>query len=410
MSVKRNFSVLAIFELRRVDGYSRLLAVAALLVASACTPSAARNPSTPVAAARPSAPELVQVPRTIIGPETTTDIPELYERSTRDGQAHKFAEAARGFERAYSLDPDGPLAASSLFECAEMLDLDGAHDAALSRYEQVVRRFPEHELTREAAIRALRLLTFLERYQRAGELASWVLEKFPRLPPIDRIVALSSRALERDAAGDSDRAEYFVEKGREIVEGERLDAAGRLPTELAELYYALGEARRLRAERIRFVPVPSNFGAVLEQRCQLLLDAQSAYSDAMRAYDAHWSAMAGFRVGELYQRLHADLMVVTPPKSADTVPRRQLFEGAMRLRYAILLEKANAMMDHTLLMAARTGEQSSWVKRSADARDAIARAMAEEAAALARLPYSREELQAALDSFSAARSSGSAKP
>jgi hypothetical protein len=123
----------------------------------------------------------------------------------------------------------------------------------------------------------------------------------------------------------------------------------------------------------------------------------------MRAYDAHWSAMAGFRVGELYQRLHADLMAVTPPKTADTERRRQLFEGAMRLRYAILLDKAKAMMDHTLLMASRTGEQSSWVERSVAARDAIARAMDAEKIALSRLPYTREQLQAALDSFTAGR-------
>jgi len=103
-------------------------------------------------------------------------------------------------------------------------------------------------------------------------------------------------------------------------------------------------------ERIRFAPVPSDFAAVLEQRCQLLLDAQSAYSDAMRAYDAHWSAMAGFRVGELYQKLHEELMQVPAPKSADSAGKRQLFEGAMRLRYSILLDKAKAMMDHTVAM------------------------------------------------------------
>ena len=86
------------------------------------------------------------------------------------------------------------------------------------------------------------------------------------------------------------------------------------------MYFALGELRRMRAERIHFVPVPENFGAALEQRCQLLLDSQSAYSDAMRAYDSHWSAMAGYRVGELYQKLHEELMQVPAPKAADTVP------------------------------------------------------------------------------------------
>ena len=44
----------------------------------------------------------------------------------------------------------------------------------------------------------------------------------------------------------------------------------------------------------------------------------------------------------------------------------------MRLRYSILLDKAKSMMDHPVAMADRTGEQSPWVLRSRQARDASA--------------------------------------
>jgi hypothetical protein len=155
--------------------------------------------------------------------------------------------------------------------------------------------------------------------------------------------------------------------------------------------------------------VPENFAAALEQRCQLLLDAQGAYSDAMRAYDAHWSAMAGYRVGELYQKLHEEMMQVPPPKSANSEARRQLFEGAMRLRYSILLDKAKAMLDHTVTMAERTGEQSEWVLKARQARDAVEKAMVDESQALARLPYTRAQLQEALYSFASENTPPSAK-
>src|SRR5262249_7490823 len=148
----------------------------------------------------------------------------------------------------------------------------------------------------------------------------------------------------------------------------------------------------------RFVPVPENFPAVLEERAQLLLDAQSAYSDAMRAYDAHWSAMAGYRVGELYQKLHSDLMAVPVPKSAGTdVRKQQLFEGAMRLRYSILLKKALSMMEHTISVSERTGERSDWVTKALASKKSIEQSMRDEDAAIARLPYTKAELRAALD-------------
>jgi hypothetical protein len=142
--------------------------------------------------------------------------------------------------------------------------------------------------------------------------------------------------------------------------------------------------------------VPPNFAEVLEQRCQLLLDAQSAYSDAWRAHDAHWSTMAGFRVGELYQRLHEDLMRIPPPASADTPKKRQLFEGAMRLRYSILLKKALNLIEHTLAMAERTGEKSAWVEQTRNAQREIEAALRREDAAIAALPYTRAELEAGL--------------
>jgi len=393
-----------------------LLALSSAALTSACAAHQTLPLPPPVAKTNVIAPgskgNTAELSRTVVTPHSATDIQELFARATADGEAKRYEASASGFERAFQLDPDGPLADRSLFESAEMYDLAGKHEEALGRYEQVARRFPKSPLDRVARVRALRLLAYLERYTRAGELAESTAAKYGDLLSLDQLAVLAARALSRLATGDDFQAESAISKARDIIEAENLDAAGRVPAELAPVYFALGELRRMRAERIHFVPVPADFGAVLEQRCQLLLDAQGAYSDAMRAYDAHWSAMAGYRVGELYQKLHQEMMQVPPPKAADTKNKRELFEGAMRLRYSILLEKAKSMLDHTVAMAERTGEQSAWVLKSRQARDAIAKAMEEERQALARLPYTRAHLQAALDSFAtgAAAAPSSAPP
>jgi hypothetical protein len=216
------------------------------------------------------------------------------------------------------------------------------------------------------------------------------------LAPVERVVAYGGKALSLVFSDDPDQAEAFISKGRDVIDAERLDAAGAVPKDLAQLYFALGELRRIRGERIRLAPPPPDFVDALERRCQLLLDAQSAYSDTMRAYDAHWSAMAGFRVGELYQKLHEEVMQIPPPAAATTPAKAQLFQGAMRLRYSVLLEKGLTMMDHTLQMAERAGEHSEWVVRAADAKARLETAVRDENAALDRLPYSRDDLQKAL--------------
>jgi hypothetical protein len=119
----------------------------------------------------------------------------------------------------------------------------------------------------------------------------------------------------------------------------------------------------------------------------------------MRSLDAHWSAMAGYRIGTLYQQLHHDVMQISPPAAASTLKKKQLFEGAMRLRYRVLLEKGKTMIDGTVQLGERTGEAPAWIARAREAQRELDLALADERAALARLPFTEAELQAALDAL-----------
>jgi hypothetical protein len=361
-----------------------------LLLASVTGCGGAARPATP----GPHSPAEVEVPRTIVTPAGASSIPELLRDAAALAAAERWIEAARAYERAYALEPEGASGETALWGAADSHDRANDLEPALSRYELYARRDPASSRGREALVRATRLQVFLGRFAAAGLSAERLLKKLDQLSDLERIVVFSAKALALIEVGEDQQASYFIEKGRDIIDAKQLDAAGRVPRDLAQLYYALGESRRLRAERIVFQPMPPSFGAVLEQRCQLLLDAQSAYSDSMRAYDAHWSAMAGFRTAELYQRLHQDLIAVQPPPSADTERKRQLFEGAVRTRYAILLAKAKGMAEHTLAMAQRTGEHSEWVERTRQALKSIDEAIASEEAALAKLPYTKQDFEA----------------
>lgn len=368
-----------------------ILALTATL-ASGCGGSALEQP----ARATARSPTRVELPRVVVTPHDDGSLPELWARARQwleDGDA---ARAAAELDRLVSLDPGGASAPELMHEAALAHERAGDRGAALDRFEALARRYPKHALARDALLRAIRLAGFLEEWRRAERLADELLARYTDLQPIETVVARGGRALGLLAAGAVDQASMEVERGRNVIEAHRLDAAGVVSRDLAQLYYALGEVRRVRGEKIRFDPVPPNFGQVLEERCQLLLDAQRAYSDAMRAYDAHWSAMSGFRVGELYQRLHQDLMAMPRPATADTEARRQLFEGAIRLRYSVLLDKGLAMMDHTLTLAERTGERSRWIDKARAAKAQLSAARQSEQAALDRLPYTREQLQQAL--------------
>jgi tetratricopeptide (TPR) repeat protein len=370
----------------------RSLCLALFALASGCVGARpiAQAPS-PVGEARGFA-----VPRTVITPERAASIPELFQQALALGSSGEHARAALEFQRIHDLDPAGELADDALFQSASEHDLAGELDAAALVYQQLARRYPKSELVSSALVRAIRILMRLDQWPRAGELSELALSGSRELGPLERITVYAASALARLERSDEHAASTFIEKGRALIDEYQLDAAGRLPLELAPLYFSLGELRRRRAERIVFEPLPPSFADALERRCQLLLDAHSAYSDAMRAYDVHFSAIAGYRVGELYERLHQDVMRITPPATADTEEKRILFEAAMRLRYAVLLEKAQKFMEHTLGWVERNGEHSPWVEKTHEAIADIRAAAKREEAALAALPYPRATVEAAL--------------
>jgi hypothetical protein len=372
------------------------LSMRVLVGAFLATACGARSAEPPAAPGRD--PRQVEVPRIVVTPTTTLTLAELFADARAAADRRDFAGAASRFERVVALEPHGELAPEALFLAGEARGLLGDQAGALSRYEGVVERYPAHARAKDAATRCVRLLAYQEKWDWAGRFADRALERSAELTPLQLVIVYAGKALQSVSHEDDVRASSFVERGRAIVEREGLDLAGRLPSELAPLYFALGEISRQRSERVRLEPTV-RFPELLETRCQHILDAQRAYSDSWRAYDSYWSTLAGFRLAEMYEKLHREVMAMGQPPGADTDARRQLYEGGMRLRYSVLLEKARGMMEHTIAMAERTGERTPWVERARDTLHYIKAAEKAERASLERLPYSREELEQAFETI-----------
>ena len=360
-------------------------------VASAC---AAHPPKAPRAPSEPE-PQVIETARLIVTPRDAASVEELFAGAQRLLEDGRLQEAVRDFDRVSRLDPEGPWALEAAHRAALAVEDAGQHRDAAQRFERLALGHPREGLARDALVRSIRLYLFLEEWQRGGRLGQVLLSRYEDLVPLEQIVGSSARALAFLARAELEEAQHYVGLGRRVIDEHRLDSAGVIPRDLAQVFFALGELNRLRAEAIR-LDAPEHFVQRFEKRAQLLLDAQGAYSDVMRAHDAHWSAMAGYRVGELYGSLHREVMEMPRPPGADTERRRLLFEGALRLRYSVLLDKGLAMFEHTLAMAERTGEQSAWVERTQRAKRQLQQAAEAERAAIDALPFSRADLQAVL--------------
>jgi tetratricopeptide (TPR) repeat protein len=378
------------------------LALGLLSLGAGCAAPAASAPG-PVAPAAPDKPAgpTVEVPAMVVSPYSEAELAADFEKARALLLVDKNREAADAFDRLVRLAPSSALIAPpSLLDGGIAREGLGDRQGALERYRELVKRFPEHDTAKSALVRSARLLAYLERW---ADLAQTGADLAARrdLTVLEAVEARGQRALGLVEAGSVDEASRAVMEARDLIEQNRLGEAGKPPIEVAVVSFALGEVRKKKSEQVTFSPLPPSFADALEQRCQGLLDAQAAFSDAMRSLDAHWSAMAGYRVGQLYQQLHHDVMAIAPPGKADTLKKKQLFEGAMRLRYRVLLEKGLKMMDATVRLGQRTGEASPWIARAEESKRDLERALSDEKAALSRLPFTEVELQAALDGLAA---------
>lgn len=372
--------------------------VAALWFAVGCVSEAASG-----AGPKAPSPEYreVQVDRLVVTSGESLTAYELFSRGKAELERRDYAAAAHDLDLVATQDPQGPWKEEALYLGARAHEDDGDRLGAAQRFARVAREFPSGEFSRDAYLRAIRLFVFVEQWSDAGQLSHGFVERYAERAPREEIVVQSAMAL-AEIAGPGQlverraRALAAVTKARSVIERYQLDGAGNIPRDLAQVYFAKAELLRLEGEALVFDPMPPDFADHFEHRAQLLLDAQSAYSDVMRAYDAHWTAMAGFRVGELYQKLHHDVMNAPRPAGVDTERRRLVFEAALRVRYSVLLKKGLAMMEHTLAMAERTGEASAWVSRAKQARDDLQAAYVAEQAAVDACPYTKADIEQVL--------------
>ena len=320
---------------------------------------------------------------------------ELLERGERALLVQKWREAADAFELLLQATPsDKAMVATATLDLGLAYQGLGEYAKARAAYEKRLSIGEDGADARIARTRLFAVLAYLEDWQALGELSTKALARTD-LEPMEKVNAYGGRTIARIAAGDDAGAARDLQTGLDIKEEQHYGNGGRLPGPAAQLEFAQGELRKMRSEKISFVPVDDTFLQKMNVRCQGLIDAQSSYADAMRSEDPFWATISGYRVGQMYRAIHRDLMSIPPTALAKTDKQKQIFFGIMHLRYRVLLEKGMEMMKRTNDFAIKNGDQA-WVLRTTQGKHEMELALEEEKAVIASFPFSEQEIQDAL--------------
>ena len=386
--------------------FAPILFCCALLAPVACGGARSEGP-TPIA----KAPSDATPPTTkaVIAPtddDAGGPATEVFERAKLAMESSKWRLARTLFDRivaAERAEVNGdatlsPMARAAMYNaalCSEQLD---ETKDARDRFLQLATAAATTTDAVDANLRRARLDVELEDWGDLSQSSSSLLARSDVLPD-DRAEALALQAIALVETKELSSAEKDIDSAEKLLfpQGDDTPAP---PQNAAAYWFARGEVIRGKGALVSLNPPPPDFGVKMEARCQAILDAEDAYVEAIKTGDLRWAVRAGVRVASLYTALHDDLIAIPPPKSATTDAKKELFKGAMSLRYRILLEKGLGTLEHTLNLEPTTGVKSAWFARAREARDALTKELEAEKASLKKLPYTEEQLQKALDDLS----------
>jgi tetratricopeptide (TPR) repeat protein len=320
----------------------------------------------------------VHVVGTPVGPDAleSYDADRLWKRGLDLLDGDSWAEAASYFERLLREFPDdGHVLLAHYNLGVAYIHLEKGNEA-VTEFDTYLKLIPPDASPKDlldGRFKRGQALAVAKRYEEVAAFFDDMLGE--ELSKEDRIEALVDAGIGHFMRGDRFTAEYrFLEARRhykEASETARLD----IGYYVAQASFYLAEIARIDFSEFKLqFPTAAELqaghktleailGDQLEQKCQLLLRAQYAYLRAIREGHAGWASASGFKVGEMYEELHDDLVKLpAPPDLGDSA--RDLYQSMVRKKVLVLLEKAVKTWEANADMVTRTGAESEWSTRT----------------------------------------------
>ena len=364
------------------------LVVLTLLLASAC---AGRD-------GRPTLPE----PETLSGMRfeaevtgegvvvTSIDAETLFAEGLAAHRAGDCAAAELSYLRVADDFTEGRYAEAALYHAALCHQRAGDRARAKVIYARLVATYPATRDARHARFQLAAIAVADEAWQEALVLADALLTT--ELSTDERMEALVRRnqallGLDRVVLA-LEAADGAVRYLRSRPEADPVDST----YFAAAAQFTLGEAHRRTAESITLPPGTVDIQRpFLDRRAEHVLAAQRAYFDTIRTRDPEWSAVAGHRIGGLYDAFFEMIVdaPAPPPPSELTAQNPDEYEREYRRALSLL---AKPLLRHSirywelaLMLIERNGVPTEWTDR-------IEADLARVRARLAALPEGEEGL------------------
>ncbi len=287
----------------------------------------------------------------------------LLDRAVAAADEGRLGAALADYDLLLDAFPDSPLRPLALYNGSLALEALGRCDEALPRLAAFLETGPQSDDARDARFHVGSCLETLRRWPEAARAFEALLEE--ALPPADRLEAGARAGWALVKAGALDRAEPVLAAALLTWrKDERLRAVPR-DSWAALVTFAQGEIHRRRAAQVRLRGSRDELERDLDEKAERFARAEERYLEALRLQHRTWSVAAGYRLGRMYERLHAELVAVELPPELTTEMERAAYREHLHRRIVPLLEKARIAYDETVFLGERLGVAAGqWTRRA----------------------------------------------
>ncbi|MBL8678017.1 MAG: tetratricopeptide repeat protein [Myxococcales bacterium] len=363
--------------------YRSIAAFVLVASLSACATTNGTRTTTPAQSSNNGRNRLVQGTefRVVGRPDGTGDAYDarlLFERASTALQTRRFDEAIADFSRLATEFPSSPLVPAAHFNIGQAHQAAGRHAEAIAAYNEAATRASaggNNDLARDAWFR---VAAVSETANRANDIVTATdrVLTIPQIALIDRVEALGRQAAARLALGDRAGATRAAQDAVSLVPTAEAVAALGDDTYIAQARFVLGEVSRLEGAAITVRVDETDMSVIdlaVQRRIQHVLHAHVLYNDAIRVGNPHWSAAAGFSIGEMYRSLWLSIVGAQLPCDWDEPVIRVYRDRTANNRYLRpLLQGSLRAFEATIGMARRNAiADNAWVQRAQAQLDEI---------------------------------------
>ncbi len=297
------------------------------------------------------------------------DAADLLQLGNEQFSAEAYARAVTLFERLVADFPGSEHVPAALYNGGLAFEKMGKWGEAARSFSAVVDAHPESSSHKDAFFRLAFSYSKQGRWQDVLRTFRGVREAY-QLGPLEELetrngigVALFMNEEYAEAESEFRRSISFYES---LSEDQYVPAeyfVGQSRYYLGEIYARLFEQRGFTQPLENEDQWVEKIGDELEEKCRLLLRAQTNLIRAIRVGHGGWATAAGYRIGSLYETLYDQLLEVPVPASLSDEARKAYTEE-LRKRVAVLIVKAIKVYEMSVEMAERVGEKNEWVQRA----------------------------------------------